>query len=104
VSDPYSLLAAFARREREAIADGQIDALDETENTWRELIMRLPPAAPESARAALEAAQMALASGIAQIEMRLEETRRELSQTGRSRQFAASYGQGEAPPALDATG
>jgi hypothetical protein len=104
VTDPYGLLAAFARRQHEAIADGQLGALDDTADTWRELILRLPPVAPESARAALEAAQEALASGIAQLELRREEARRELSQAGRSRQVAASYGHGEAQPALDATG
>jgi hypothetical protein len=104
VSDPYGLLAAFARWEHETIADGRIDELGQSADTWRDLILRLPPVAPASARAALEEAQRALSSGIAQLELRLDETRKELSQTGRSRQVVASYGQAEARPGLDATG
>lgn len=104
MSNPYEILAAFARWEQEAIAEGRVDSLAERASEWEGLLSSLPAEPPESARAALEAAQRALVSGIAQLEAHLDEVRRELGATGRSRAVVASYGPATTAGGLDARG
>lgn len=104
MTDPYELLAAFARWQDELIAEGRLDELDELGSHWERLVADLPETPPESARDAFETAERTLVTGIAQLELRLEEVRRELSILRTGRTTMTAYGLGSRSTVVDAQG
>jgi hypothetical protein len=108
VTDPYELLAAFARWQQELVEEERFEELAELGERWDALVRSFPPGPPPGeARPQLEDAERSLASNIASVETALDAVRAELARLGANRRVAASYGgaQGlERVSTLDAQG
>jgi len=104
MSDPYTLLAEYARKQQELVADNRLEELSEVAAQLEELVAALPEAPPEESRAALVTAQQALGSGIALLEARVAATRDELGRVAGERRTRARYSTRVSAPTIDAQG
>ena len=104
MTDPYALLAEYARREQELAADNRLDELADVAAELEQLMSRLPDVPPEGSRVALTAAQHALASGIAVLEARVAAARDELGRIAHGRRTRAHYSTARSEPTVDAQG
>jgi len=104
MSDPYALLAEYARKEQELVADNRLDELAGIAAQLEKLVATLPEAPPAESRASLAAAEEALTSGIALLEARLAAAREELVRVASERRTRAQYSPTLAVPTVDAQG
>jgi hypothetical protein len=91
VTDPYELLAAFARWEEELVAEGRFAELADAGERWHAIVAALPPEPPQAARSQLEEAERTLASNVASLEAALDAVRGELARLASTRQVERSY-------------